>query len=822
MTEIDAPASGDIDATLRLLHHGGDVVAPHVAARLHAALQADGAAIAQVAASLSPAQRAGLSALPDPLPVVPAVRDAVADAVDALPEPDRRLLLTAAVSVDERVDVALAAAGSTMSQALASPASAHLAFAAGRLSFLDARVRVYVHAAASLGARTAAHAALAETYRDAGDHALATWHTSLRTLEGDAALVPDLLELAERSLRAGAAEWAHAVAREAASHATDGERLRAQIVAGRAALASGLVEDAVAWLHAPVAASADIARSALPAYVRAVGMREGSVPDADIARLVAPLLDAGAPADTGVAPDTAGDTAGVPADEVDSVISAVALAAWLHAERGHLADAEAMLALSARLVQRAGRANASLDEARRWCALFGVAAPSAAASATAATVAPAPAPPTPAGARETADSARIAAALHLAREDRGDAALGMLQSGVGTGLGDARPGAADLDHLRTSPLIEAHRRVAISLVLFWEGQLARARSELAEASTVAPVSLVFAGVAVALARRLDTVTDGIPLPTTVAMDATHPTPQSRPLRAGLLVDRAITAYLDGRMTESGTLLSLAADDTVAPTDAGLPLPGLDEPSVWALAGRRDDAQTAADRLASAYRGATASHRRAAAARTRVATSSPEAAPAACRAAAEIGRTLASGYDRGRTEMLIARRYATLGELGSARTHLVAASGLFEAAGASVWRNACVADLALLPAEDPVSVLTAPITIPVPRAGARPGEPPRPGEPASARPVSARRDGEDLLAAACREAWRDVLTERELEVALLVTQGLSNREAAARLFVSVRTVEVHLGRIFTKVGVSSRVPLTIHAHRLAREYEALAS
>ncbi|MBT8798310.1 helix-turn-helix domain-containing protein [Microbacterium flavum] len=817
MTEIDAPASGDIDATLRLLHHGGDVVAPHVAARLHAALQADGAAIAQVAASLSPAQRAGLSALPDPLPVVPAVRDAVADAVDALPEPDRRLLLTAAVSVDERVDVALAAAGSTMSQALASPASAHLAFAAGRLSFLDARVRVYVHAAASLGARTAAHAALAEAYRDAGDHALATWHTSLRTLEGDAALVPDLLELAERSLRAGAAEWAHAVAREAASHATDGERLRAQIVAGRAALASGLVEDAVAWPPPPAAASAPLARTAPPAHVRAVGRREGSVPGRDIARPVAPLLDTGAPADTGVAPDTAGDTAGVPADEVDSVISAVALAAWLHAERGHLADAEAMLALSARLVQSAGRANASLDEARRWCALFGVAAPSPADAAEEGTTLA-----TPAGARETADSARIAAALHLAREDRGDAALGMLQSGVGTGLGDARPGAADLDHLRTSPLIEAHRRVAISLVLFWEGQLARARSELAEASTVAPVSLVFAGVAVALARRLDTVTDGIPLPTTVAMDATHPTPQSRPLRAGLLVDRAITAYLDGRMTESGTLLSLAADDTVAPTDAGLPLPGLDEPSVWALAGRRHDAQTAADRLASAYRGATASHRRAAAARTRVATSSPEAAPAACRAAAEIGRTLASGYDRGRTEMLIARRYATLGELGSARTHLVAASGLFEAAGASVWRNACVADLALLPAEDPVSVLTAPITIPVPRAGARPGEPARPGDPASAQPVSARRDGEDLLAAACREAWRDVLTERELEVALLVTQGLSNREAAARLFVSVRTVEVHLGRIFTKVGVSSRVPLTIHAHRLAREYEALAS
>jgi DNA-binding CsgD family transcriptional regulator len=51
-----------------------------------------------------------------------------------------------------------------------------------------------------------------------------------------------------------------------------------------------------------------------------------------------------------------------------------------------------------------------------------------------------------------------------------------------------------------------------------------------------------------------------------------------------------------------------------------------------------------------------------------------------------------------------------------------------------------------------------------------------------------------------------LTHQELEVARLVAQGLSNREVAARLFVSQRTVEFHLRNVFTKLGVSSRTKL----------------
>jgi DNA-binding CsgD family transcriptional regulator len=51
-----------------------------------------------------------------------------------------------------------------------------------------------------------------------------------------------------------------------------------------------------------------------------------------------------------------------------------------------------------------------------------------------------------------------------------------------------------------------------------------------------------------------------------------------------------------------------------------------------------------------------------------------------------------------------------------------------------------------------------------------------------------------------------LTHQELEVARLVAQGLSNREVAARLFVSQRTVEFHLRNVFTKLGINSRTKL----------------
>jgi DNA-binding CsgD family transcriptional regulator len=41
---------------------------------------------------------------------------------------------------------------------------------------------------------------------------------------------------------------------------------------------------------------------------------------------------------------------------------------------------------------------------------------------------------------------------------------------------------------------------------------------------------------------------------------------------------------------------------------------------------------------------------------------------------------------------------------------------------------------------------------------------------------------------------------------MVSDGLSNREVAAQLFLSTRTVDFHLRNVFRKTGVSSRVEL----------------
>jgi sigma-54 dependent transcriptional regulator, acetoin dehydrogenase operon transcriptional activator AcoR len=58
-----------------------------------------------------------------------------------------------------------------------------------------------------------------------------------------------------------------------------------------------------------------------------------------------------------------------------------------------------------------------------------------------------------------------------------------------------------------------------------------------------------------------------------------------------------------------------------------------------------------------------------------------------------------------------------------------------------------------------------------------------------------------------------LTETERSVASLVAEGYTNREAAARLFLSWHTVDSHLRHIYTKLGITSRVQLArINAER----------
>jgi DNA-binding NarL/FixJ family response regulator len=54
-------------------------------------------------------------------------------------------------------------------------------------------------------------------------------------------------------------------------------------------------------------------------------------------------------------------------------------------------------------------------------------------------------------------------------------------------------------------------------------------------------------------------------------------------------------------------------------------------------------------------------------------------------------------------------------------------------------------------------------------------------------------------------YRDssVLSERELAILRLVSSGLTNKEVAAHLYLSVETVKAHLETIYRKLGASDR-------------------
>jgi DNA-binding CsgD family transcriptional regulator len=93
---------------------------------------------------------------------------------------------------------------------------------------------------------------------------------------------------------------------------------------------------------------------------------------------------------------------------------------------------------------------------------------------------------------------------------------------------------------------------------------------------------------------------------------------------------------------------------------------------------------------------------------------------------------------------------------------------------------------------------------LPPAGSQPiAEAPVPAAPASARPGG---PGGDTFG----------LSKRELEVLALIAQGRTNREIGDRLFISQKTVGVHVGNILAKLGVSGRVEAAAVAIRLGLE------
>ena len=118
------------------------------------------------------------------------------------------------------------------------------------------------------------------------------------------------------------------------------------------------------------------------------------------------------------------------------------------------------------------------------------------------------------------------------------------------------------------------------------------------------------------------------------------------------------------------------------------------------------------------------------------------------------------FDRGRTQLLLGEHLRRERQRLEARDHLRAAIDAFDALGAEPWAERARGEL---------------------RAT---GETVRKRDPSTV----------------------DELTPQELQIARLVAEGGSNKDVAAQLFLSPRTVEYHLRKVFAKLGIASRAEL----------------
>ncbi|WP_300264766.1 helix-turn-helix transcriptional regulator [Microbacterium sp.] len=321
--------------------------------------------------------------------------------------------------------------------------------------------------------------------------------------------------------------------------------------------------------------------------------------------------------------------------------------------------------------------------------------------------------------------------------------------------------------LENSPLVEAYLVVTEALLYFWHGDITTARSALAAALVTLPVGLPFAGMGSTLAHRLDIAVDGAPGVLARAVAATLP----RGIRVDRLVDHGLVAYLAGRNSKAARMLTLWRDRG-AP-EHPLAVPGFDE--IGPLDERANvepPEQTTARALRHRIR------------------QLPDAAWQREHAAiARAGRALRSPFERARVEAMLGSVSVIRGERAAGRRHLDIAQSLFEDAGAEAWAAAVAERLRRVDVREAaetgaVVVTQEPATTPDPHH-------------------------------ASRSAWAPLLTARELDVAMRVVEGLPNREIAELLGITVRTIEVHTGRIFAKLGVRNRVQLTVLAHRTAR-------
>jgi DNA-binding NarL/FixJ family response regulator len=177
------------------------------------------------------------------------------------------------------------------------------------------------------------------------------------------------------------------------------------------------------------------------------------------------------------------------------------------------------------------------------------------------------------------------------------------------------------------------------------------------------------------------------------------------------------------------------------------------------AGRVDEAEEVVAFVADKGQASGRAWHRAVAARGRALVASArgeaEQARAAVAAALEAHGELPQPFELARTRLAAGAVERRAKRWAAARAQLTAALELFDDLGAARWAELAATELARLPGRRPAGT---------------------------------------------------GLTETERRIAELAAEGLANKEIAARLFVTVRTVEANLSRVYAKLGVGSRTEL----------------
>ena len=177
-------------------------------------------------------------------------------------------------------------------------------------------------------------------------------------------------------------------------------------------------------------------------------------------------------------------------------------------------------------------------------------------------------------------------------------------------------------------------------------------------------------------------------------------------------------------------------------------------------GHRADAEDALATFEDLARRADRTGARAIAARCRGLMADDDAFDGPFEEALRLHRDVDAPFEQARTLLCLGERLRRARRRADARVRLRAALGAFEDLGAVNWAATARSELG-------VTGETA-----APRSGPR----------------------------------SDALTPQELQVALMVASGATNREAGSRLFLSAKTIEAHLGRIYRKLGLRSRTEL----------------